>query len=495
MIYERMSYLVRHGKQSSTEFKSLVGVLTGDSASPGLWNFYFDWVVPDDVDDIVLNGRRISHVAQADDVAIWSTSPEGAQRKVDLFMLWCSVNFMVIAALKCSYMIYGMLPSPVPKIHIGDHSVELVDCYKYVGVWFRSTHRNIFADHYTIKASKAINMAHAIFAIEKRVGALPVFEGRQLYMARFDPHLISGCEVSIDVDSSLLGELEDAQHSFLRRLLGVNRRGMLCPLFTETGVLPIKFRRIILALTYARYLVNLPGRRFARAAFLDSVSLAASGTPCWLGDLRLALTSLPTPVSLPDERLTVLGIESAVEEVEKSGARWLQDCLWNSPKPWLLHSRLEKAADGTFVGVPLKLRHYLLVPITRHRKALTRLLTGDSPLAIERGRWPERDRMRIPREWRLCRFCRTEVEDECHALLECAANAALVNVRRGFVMDVQRIAPAWAAANDGLPLADLLIGLTRERTLTKRLGMFVWDVYEVFATTIMYVPPQFRRPR
>ncbi|KII89220.1 hypothetical protein PLICRDRAFT_600359 [Plicaturopsis crispa FD-325 SS-3] len=88
-----------------------------------------------------------------------------------------------------------------------------------------------------------------------------------------------------------------------------------------------------------------------------------------------------------------------------------------------------------------------------------------------------------------------EVEDECHALLECAANAALVNVRRGFVMDVQRIAPAWAAANDGLPLADLLIGLTRERTLTKRLGMFVWDVYEVFATTIMYVPPQFRRPR
>ncbi|KII89802.1 hypothetical protein PLICRDRAFT_39974 [Plicaturopsis crispa FD-325 SS-3] len=62
-------------------------------------------------------------------------------------------------------------------------------------------------------------------------------------------------------------------------------------------------------------------------------------------------------------------------------------------------------------------------------------------------------------------------------------------------MDVRRMAPAWAASKYGLPLADLLIALTRERALTKRLAMFVWDVYEIFATTFMYVPPQFRRPR
>jgi len=40
-------------------------------------------------------------------------------------------------------------------------------------------------------------------------------------------------------------------------------------------------------------------------------------------------------------------------------------------------------------------------------------------LAVERLRYQERYRAPVPHAWRLCRFCRVEVEDEVHVLLKC----------------------------------------------------------------------------
>ncbi|KAH7872378.1 uncharacterized protein C8R40DRAFT_498197 [Lentinula edodes] len=41
-------------------------------------------------------------------------------------------------------------------------------------------------------------------------------------------------------------------------------------------------------------------------------------------------------------------------------------------------------------------------------------------------RYEERYRSPIPRVWRLCRFCKGAVEDKCHALMVCEAQALLV---------------------------------------------------------------------
>jgi hypothetical protein len=47
MIYARMRYAVRFGDEHSLPFCSLIGLLTGDSASPTLWNIFFaDYRLP-----------------------------------------------------------------------------------------------------------------------------------------------------------------------------------------------------------------------------------------------------------------------------------------------------------------------------------------------------------------------------------------------------------------------------------------------------------------
>ena len=95
------------------------------------------------------------------------------------------------------------------------------------------------------------------FAMKHRIGSPPAREGLMLYMARVDCYLISGSEISIDLDASLMEELVDIQHAFIRRLLGINSRSMLAVLFSETGLMPIRMRQVLLALARLRYMVQL----------------------------------------------------------------------------------------------------------------------------------------------------------------------------------------------------------------------------------------------
>lgn len=73
MLYKKMTYMVRQVGQNSDAFKSLLGVLIGDPASPTFWNLFLaDFALDLDVDDASLMGLIISHLGHADDMAIVS---------------------------------------------------------------------------------------------------------------------------------------------------------------------------------------------------------------------------------------------------------------------------------------------------------------------------------------------------------------------------------------------------------------------------------------
>jgi hypothetical protein len=70
-----MECYVRHGDQNSTEFKTFIGLLTGDPASPVLWNLCMgDLVMLDGPDDPILSNVRIAILAQADDILLISAA-------------------------------------------------------------------------------------------------------------------------------------------------------------------------------------------------------------------------------------------------------------------------------------------------------------------------------------------------------------------------------------------------------------------------------------
>ncbi|KAK6992599.1 hypothetical protein R3P38DRAFT_3225262 [Favolaschia claudopus] len=132
------------------------------------------------------------------------------------------------------------LPRLIPTLYVGMAAIDLVSHYKYVGIWITSITRNIFSKHHTVKASKARSVSYASFSTESFVRVLP---REKLYEAWVDPHLTSGCEVVLDTDLSLTAELGTPQKHFLRRPLDLNPRCMLSIIFTETGILPLRYRR------------------------------------------------------------------------------------------------------------------------------------------------------------------------------------------------------------------------------------------------------------
>ena len=74
--------------------------------------------------------------------------------------------------------------------------------------------------------------------------------------------------------------------------------------------------------------------------------------------------------------------------------------------------------------------------------AFTSIMFSSHALAVERLRWGERYRAPVPREWRLCRFCRAHVEDEAHTLIECRGDSMMHNlhpVREAVRSDIRKI--------------------------------------------------------
>ncbi|KAJ7309309.1 hypothetical protein DFH08DRAFT_1049982 [Mycena albidolilacea] len=436
--------------------------------------------------NILLAGIFITNLEQADDILI-SLTPDGAQRKMNALWKWCSINFMIINAIKSLLMILGSIPKGLPTFRFGNDAVTIVKTAKYVGLNLNSTKRNIFEDRHSKKASKVRAIAETLLGLESMVGVLPVWEARKLYMALVDPHLTHGCEISLDVDPDLLKLLEDVQNDFLRRILGLNKRSMTAPLFTETGLVPLRFRRVALALTHLRYLATLKADRYVRVASDDSVQLSDDGKASWAMNLRYVIHNLPFNIVLPP--LSTMMVDAVIKSVNAGLRAYLQWSISdpNSPKRYLLRGRLEPEKDSAPIQKELCFRHYLSVVNPKRRKALTRLLLSSHCHALERLRWVEHRRPRIDRNLRLCRFCKAEIESPEHALLQCTASADLVLLRDDFLAHMNNDIKRLPALNS-MPVLEFFTRMISYRHTISLVAKYAFGVKEIFESTPMLIP-------
>ncbi|KAG6886366.1 hypothetical protein C0992_004366 [Termitomyces sp. T32_za158] len=306
-------------------------------------------------------------------------------------------------------------------------------------------------------------------------------------MARIDPQLIFGCEVVLDTVSSSLRLLENVQIAYCRRLLGLSCRSMIAALFTETGILPLRYRRAILATKYLRYLLDLPPNHYASSALLESVALANAHHLCWAGDLidvlrHLSLlggitTSIRTPIHLQlPAMLDSSSVKRLEEDIKAASINGLQEVIASSTKLHLIRARQAHPRPPPISDF----RAYLSIPTPAHRKALTRLIASDHSLAIERLWHADQRRPHgVPRPQRLCRLCRGGVEDEAHALIGC--NALLLrDCRLLFRTRLAQVNNYLAESWPTFQPYDLLLRIIASDSCTCIFARYVFDVFQIF---------------
>ncbi|SJL02428.1 uncharacterized protein ARMOST_05755 [Armillaria ostoyae] len=357
----------------------------------------------------------------------------------------------------------------------------------------------IFTKHITVKATKARVTKDALFSrVENECGSVPPHEGRRIYFGRIDPYLIAGCEVALDVNERTASELQVVSNAFLRHILGVHENSTVAFLYSEMGITPLPYRRLLLALSYLRYLLFLPGRHYASLALRASLLLTRNGAPSWFGDLLHVLQRLAPHASFSwRDDLTVDDVLELIDVVEVAAERSLANVIDSSPKGRLLRGFYNDIPiPRTLVKFmakspkPAAYKTYLNLPIPTHRKAFTRLLMSAHTLGIEVLRRKERYRPFVPRRWRLCRFCRVMVEDEPHALLECRANDGLFRRRRRFIQDITAVIPEitdlWSSP---CSLIEQLWFLLRVANIEGLLAKFIHDVLAIYNDVPVYVAP------
>lgn len=433
-LYESMTYHVRVGDDISEPFQSTIGVLIGDTASPTLWNLFMaDFKIPSHPDDFSLGGVPFNFMLQADDSAMGTGSSAGAQQHISSFTINCAREGLLPCGVKTLAMILGKLPSPLPPLYMGDTRLKYTDTYNYVGFKVRSTHKNMFADHLADKASKARRVANTMFGLKVYIGCVPPWEGRVMFDARVRPHLIHGCDIVPDIDGCS-DALFNVEHYVLRRLLGLNPRSMIAPLYTELGGTPVRYHRAILLLRYLDHALHLPPTHLVYAALCDSLMLYSEGHPCYIGDIAHSLATLKVPVAFPapGDLFRDGSVSRIIESVELSLKRWLASAVKSSPRLTLIRDRLEPMRQGPARKVLTHFRQYLRVANVKHRLALTRIICGDSRFAVEIMGWRSRYREPVDMHLRLCRFCRTCLETAEHALFMCRGRQELIDRRASF---------------------------------------------------------------
>ncbi|TFK81360.1 hypothetical protein K466DRAFT_578591 [Polyporus arcularius HHB13444] len=352
-----------------------------------------------------------------------STQTRAAQAKLDYFEQYCGDNSLTPSVPKTYAALYGPVPDPPPVLTLQRKPLVWVESAVYTGVTVTSTARNIFKLHYVAKEKAARKVANGALALSQFIGPIPPSIALRMFHALVEPHLTYGCEVCLDVQPSALEPLEKVEVAFLRRVLALSTHSQLAPLYLETGVWPLRYRRLSLALRYLLYTLT-DGPDYLRAAFRESFSLAnrspALGGPAssWWSDLYLVLSTLPVPIhTLPlDEFPTPESIRQCLKQLECSLFEAFTGTVEAAKRLPTQLARLRRPRPPSTLTALCTLQPYLSLPSARLRDALVRLACSEHPLAVEAlRRLPEGDG--VPREWRACRFCRRRgtVEDEPHA--------------------------------------------------------------------------------
>jgi hypothetical protein len=126
-LYERICYIVHLEGHFAPMFKSLLGMLTGESAIQDLWNLFMaDFILDPHPSDIKLNGASINQIAHADDVFTASTSPSGFQLHLNGSQRLADDNGCQTSIPKCLYQSFGRRPKPseYPSFHLNGKTIH-----------------------------------------------------------------------------------------------------------------------------------------------------------------------------------------------------------------------------------------------------------------------------------------------------------------------------------------------------------------------------------
>lgn len=289
-------------------------------------------------------------------------------------------------------------PRSEALLKIGDVTLEYVEKYKYLGVFFDEF--LLFDTHGEVMTKSGGRALGSVIAKYKKLENM----GYDTYTKLFD----SSVTPVINYGTEVLGYLKNLksdsiQIKAIKIFLGVHRFASNDAVQGDMGWLPNHLKRTLNVLRYWNRLVNLDDARLTRKVFDAEYDANKKGSWCYfvkdtLSDLEMAhiyTAKTSCDLGLCRTRLFIMYANVWANNLKK--------------KPKL---RVYRQIKDEYTS-----EKYVMLNLERNQRSiLAQLRTGVLPLHVETGRFENKKL-----EDRKCKLCNTDaVEDEFHFLFHCS---------------------------------------------------------------------------
>ena len=244
-MYYDIKSCVSLNSQNSSFFASFCGVRQGENLSPILFSIYLNDLhdfliantnlgIPFDYEsDLFATYFRLIVLLYADDTVLISDNETDLQNTLNIFFEYCETWKLKVNIDKTKIIIFGAKKTNHLEFRLGNAIIEIVERYKYLGVFFSNSRSFINCrKHVVAQAKKA---THLLFYRINNIH-LPLDLQLKLFGHTVVPILTYACEIWGFENTNLI---ENVHTEFLRKITKTRKSTPLYMLYAELGRYPL----------------------------------------------------------------------------------------------------------------------------------------------------------------------------------------------------------------------------------------------------------------
>ena len=408
-MYKNVKARVRCGANLTDVITCSKGVKQGDICSPILFSLFINELALEILDNGKHGVTLTPDIIQlllllfADDIILLSETIVGLQNQLN-YLLSASLDLQLKVNMGKSNVIVfrkGGFLAAREKWYFGSEQMKVVNCYKYLGIYFSTKLSFNFACQDLISRAKraVMNILYNLFKYEKF--SIPIFF--KLFDSQIQPIVQYGAEVWGLVQNASVEKV----HLFaMKRILAVDRRTPNDLIYGELGRYPIYLNSYFRCIRYWLKLILMEENRLPKKAYKMLLALDSKGKLTWVTNVRFCLCSYG---------FQYVWLNQGVGNVKQFLVCFKQrlvDCFWQGWNSHLQTSnrfdmyRLFKTKNTVERYLMLDLNRFVVYPFVKFR-------LGISCIAVHSQRYSSIVKSKI------CKLCHSGSEDEMHILFCC----------------------------------------------------------------------------
>ena len=412
-MYRSVRSCVRCPDNLTEFFECPTGVRQGGVLSPTLFSFLINELALEIAQNGMYGVQLTPDVVQilvmlfADDVLFASYCVAGLQRQIDILKHFADNFSMTVNMSKTKIIVFrkGGFLAANEVWRYGDEEIEVVNSYKYLGLYF--TTKLSLTQAVGDLAAKAKIRTSQILKCLWRLGNVPRNVFFKMYDAQILPILMYGSELW---GFQQFAVIKKAHMFACKRFLNVSVQTPNKMIYGDLGRYPIFITSAVRCVKYWLRITNLPDERLPKKAYNMLLYLQDLGKKTWAYHVKELLCRN----SFGD-----VWLQQNVGHLNRFVSVFKQRLLDQFQQDWSASiTSKERFEFYSIFKQSIQTEKYIdILQLRCFREAYIKFRFGISPILVHRLRY--RNDI-IPRDL-LCPVCKDEIEDESHVLFSCKA--------------------------------------------------------------------------